>query len=178
MGSNDGTITDNGTSHFVTGTLANIRDGDLTTRVDNYQVNQPANVNGFVGISWAAARPEAIKSLTLSMAHFVDGGWFGNRESPRSGFPLTPEMLVPPVVQVSANLTTWTTVPSTSNYLSAFSVDSPSRRMARRRPAPSPSACLKNKAACAASALSGRPGAGAMAMASSGSSNWRWKRTP
>ncbi len=120
MGSNDATITDTGSSHFATGTLANIRDGNLTTRVDNYQTNQPNNVNGYVGVSWAAARAEAISSLTLTMAHFVDGGWFGNRESPKSGFPLTPIMLTPPVVQVSTNLTTWTTVPSTNNYLSAY----------------------------------------------------------
>ncbi len=120
MGSNDATLNDAGSSHFANGTLANIRDSNLTTRVDNFQVNQPANVNGFVGVSWTTARPEAVKTLTLMMAHFREGGWFGNRECPRSGFPLTAEMLVPPVVQVSTNLTTWTTVPSTSNYVSAF----------------------------------------------------------
>ena len=93
MGSNDATITDAGSAHAQAGTVANIRDGNLTTRVDNYQTSQPNNVNGFVGISWAAARTDVVKSLTLTMACFVDGGWFGNRECPRSGYPLTADML-------------------------------------------------------------------------------------
>ena len=120
MGSNDATINDAGTSHAQAGTVANIRDGNLATRVDNFQASQPANVNGYVGISWATARTDVVKSLTLTMACFVDGGWFGNRESPRSGYPLTATMLVPPVVQVATTSGTWTTVPSTSDYLTAF----------------------------------------------------------
>lgn len=120
MGSNDTTITDTGSSHFQSGTLANIRDGILTTRVDNYQTGQAANVNGYVGISWATARTDLVKGITLTLATFVDGGWFGNRECPLRSRPLQPDMLVPPVVQVSTNLTTWTTVPSVTDYAAAF----------------------------------------------------------
>jgi len=120
LGSNDATLNDTGTSHANAGTVANIRDGNFTTRVDNYQANQAANVNGYVGISWAAARTDVVKSLTLTMACFVDGGWFGNQECPQRSRPLTPDMLVAPVVQVSTNLTAWTTVPAAVNYVSAF----------------------------------------------------------
>jgi formylglycine-generating enzyme len=116
MGSNDATITDIGFGHANAGVVANIRDGDLTTRVDNFQANQAARIYGYVGISWAAARTDLIKGITLTMATFPDGGWFGNRECPRPGFPLTPPMLEVPVVQVSADLVTWTAVPATMNY--------------------------------------------------------------
>ncbi len=116
MGSNDTTISDTGFAHFNAGVLASIRDGNLTTRVDNFQSGQAARVNGYVGIFWPTARTEVIKSLSLTMATFQDGGWFGAQDSPLSGQALTAAMLVAPVVQVSADLVTWTAVPATMNY--------------------------------------------------------------
>jgi formylglycine-generating enzyme required for sulfatase activity len=116
LGSNDSTIADAGFSHVNAGVLANIRDGNLTTRVDSYQTGQAARVYGLVGIFWPSARTEVVKSLSLTMATFQDGGWFGIQDSPLSGQALTAGMLVAPVVQVSVDLLTWTTVPATMNY--------------------------------------------------------------
>jgi formylglycine-generating enzyme len=117
MGSNNTTIGDNGTPNGDV--PARINDGSFATFANNSSVSA-TNIYGFVGISWPSARTELVKSLTVTMATRADGGWFGNLECPLAGHPLTPPMLVAPIVQVSTDLFNWTAVPATTNYIAAF----------------------------------------------------------
>ena len=125
LGINDAIDTDRGTSLFQGGNLSAITDGDPLTRVDDWS-GDPARDGGqgvsFVGIVWPGARYEPIQTLTLDLALFSDGGWFGtNGVSPAAGGPLTAEQLIAPTVQVSTNGGgTWQTVPSTTDYLTVL----------------------------------------------------------
>jgi hypothetical protein len=112
-----------GTPLFHAGAAFAINDGDLTTHVDNYSGGSD-NGEGvsFVGIIWPSIRYEQIQTLTLTLATFVDGGWFGpNNSGPGPGGALTLADLTEPTVQVSTNGgTSWTTVLATSDYLTAL----------------------------------------------------------
>src|SRR5690349_8027699 len=103
-----------GTLLFHVGTAADINDGDTTTHVDNWSggSDQGQGVS-FVGIVWPGLRSEQITGLTLTMATFVDGGWFGtNGVGPGAGGTLTSTDLIEPTVQVSTNSgASWVTVP-------------------------------------------------------------------
>lgn len=108
------------TPHFQAGVLANINDDDNTTRVDTWNGTQPGTVS-FVGIVWDepldAGRP--VGRLELTLATFLDGGWFGvNGVGPGAGNALTEAMLVDPRVEISRDHgATWTVVPHTSDYI-------------------------------------------------------------
>ena len=95
-----------GTLYFHVGSAASINDGDLTTHVDTWSGGaRGTNGVGFVGIVWPTTRWELIGSLTVTLAAFVDGGWFGpNGKGPGAGGVLTSSYLVAPVVQVCTNL--------------------------------------------------------------------------
>ena len=71
---------------------------------------------------WPATRFDRIQSLTLTLATFTDGGWFGiSGSGPGAGGVLSGLDLAEPTVQVSTNGgTTWTSVPHTSDYLTAL----------------------------------------------------------
>lgn len=123
LGLNDAIDADAGTPYFQAGVLSNIKDGDTFTRVDNWAGNlhndKPVS---YVGIVWPAKRYEQIFSLTLTLATFFDGGWFGTPNlCPPAGGPLTTAHLVEPTIQVSTDGgVTWTTVPHSSDYLSVM----------------------------------------------------------
>ena len=73
---------------------------------------------GVTGITVPAG--EAVGSVSMSMALFQDGGWFGvNGATPGAGNALAPGIhLVQPAVQTTTDGgTTWATVGVTSNYL-------------------------------------------------------------
>src|ERR1043165_8384991 len=112
-----------GTPLFHAGTAANINDGDLTTHVDDFSggADQGQGVT-FVGILWPNLRWEQISNLTLTMATFVDGGWFGpNGRGPGPGGLLNSNYLIEPTVQISTNGgSSWITVPHTSDYLTGL----------------------------------------------------------
>jgi hypothetical protein len=112
-----------GTSLFHGGVAHNINDNNLTTSVDDYSGGTDGGQGvSFVGIIWPAPRPEQITSLTLSLATFFDGGWFGpNGTGPGGSGALDGSYLIEPSVQVSTNGgTSWTTVAKTSDYLTAL----------------------------------------------------------
>ncbi|HYG34614.1 MAG TPA: binary toxin-like calcium binding domain-containing protein, partial [Clostridia bacterium] len=113
-----------GLERLNAGLASHINDGDLFTRVDNWfggggAANGPVS---YVGILWPTTRYEAITNLTLTLAAFVDGGWFGAPGSgPGAGGALTAADVVLPTVQVSTDGgTTWTTVEFTSDYLTVM----------------------------------------------------------
>ncbi len=95
-----------GTLYFHVGSAVDINDGDLTTHVDNWSGGvRGTNGVSFVGIVWPTVRWESVSSVTVTMAAFVDGGWFGpNGQGPGAGGALTSDYLIPPVVQVCTNL--------------------------------------------------------------------------
>jgi hypothetical protein len=108
---------------YQAGTLVNINDNDLSTRVDNWSGgNDLGQGVSFVGVSWPTLRYESISILTLTLATFSDGGWFGpNGTGPGAGGTLTPAYLTAPTVQVSTNGgTNWSTVAFSSDYLTAL----------------------------------------------------------
>jgi hypothetical protein len=112
-----------GTLLFHAGVPHNINDENLATVVDDFSGGSDGDQGAsFVGIVWASARPEQFTGLTLSLATFFDGGWFGpNNSGPGGGGTLNSSYLLTPAVQASTNGgTTWTTVPATSDYLTAL----------------------------------------------------------
>ncbi len=125
MGVNDAIDGDNGTVRLHAGVAASINDGDPSTRIDNW-FGDSGTDNGqnysYVGVVWPAPRPGVITGLKLTLATFVDGGWFGTSETgPGAGGLLTGDDLIEPTIQVSMdNGTNWTTVVSTSDYLTAL----------------------------------------------------------
>ncbi len=121
LGVNDAIDADPGTSRFGAGVLANINDGNLNTRVDNWYGDN-AEVYSYVGVLWLRTRYDQIQSLSLTLATFTDGGWFGvSGFSPEPGTALLSFDLVEPVVQVTTDGgSTWTTVAHHSNYLTVM----------------------------------------------------------
>lgn len=113
-----------GTPRANAGTTANINDNDPSTRVDNWWGDGGTN-NGpvsYVGVVWPALRYEKITGVTLTMAAFTDGGWFGvSSYGPSSGGTLVATNLVQPTLQVSTNGgVNWTTADVSSDYLTAL----------------------------------------------------------
>lgn len=112
-----------GTEYYHAGQARDIIDGNPDTHVDNWSNGDDQGQGvSFVGVRWPTMRYEQITGLTLTIAAFWDGGWFGpNGASPGAGEALTPDHLAEPAVQVSTNGgSSWVTVPSTSDYLTAL----------------------------------------------------------
>ncbi len=112
-----------GTLYFHVGTAANINDGDPTTHVDNWTAgaDQGQSVS-FVGIVWPSLRYDKITDLTLTLATFLDGGWFGvSGYGPGAGRALAATNLIEPTIQVSTNGgLSWTKIAATSDYISTL----------------------------------------------------------
>jgi hypothetical protein len=123
MGFNSGINTNLGTLLFHGGVPHNINDENLSTSVDDFSGGSDAGQGiSFVGIVWPGLRTEQFTSLTLSLATFFDGGWFGpNNSGPGGSGTLNGSYLITPTIQVSTNRgTNWTSVSSTSDYLTAL----------------------------------------------------------
>ena len=82
--------------------------------------------SAYVGVVWPSPRTDGIQTVTLSMATFRDGGWFGiNGENPGDSGELVLDTDISeetaPVIQVSNDGgTSWSEVPSTSDYLTVM----------------------------------------------------------
>jgi hypothetical protein len=109
---------------YHVGTAQNINDGNQTSRVDTWNGDDPATVSytaSFVGIRWDAPITNAVASLKLTLATFLDGGWFGrNNVGPGGGGALTAAHLTEPRVEITLDGTAWSVVPHTSDYISAL----------------------------------------------------------
>lgn len=108
---------------YQAGALGNLNDNDPNTRVDNWSdgADQGQGVS-YAGVVWPVLRYEEIKTVTLTLALFLDGGWFGpNGMTPGAGNPLTLAHLTEPIIQASTNGgASWFTVTMTSDYLTAL----------------------------------------------------------
>jgi len=114
------TETNLGTLLFHGGVAGNINDNNLNTSVDNYSGGSDGGQGvSFVGVLWPSLRTEQITNLTLHVATFFDGGWFGpNATGPGASGALDATYLIEPEVQVSTNHgTTWRRIPRTTDYL-------------------------------------------------------------
>ncbi len=126
MGVNDAIDSDAGTLHYNAGVAANINDDNVGTRVDDWFGNAPTDMgqsNSFVGILWPSKRYDPISGLTLTLATFADGGWFGTSGfGPGPGGILDATNLIAPTIQVTTDGgVTWSTIDSDSDYV--FSVE-------------------------------------------------------
>ncbi len=113
-----------GTPYAHAGLSSYLNDG-LTLSVDTWNGDQTHNGTAhasYAGIIWGAPRTDLVNSITLNSSSFFDGGWFGsNGIDPGASGTLNSTYLIAPVVQITLDGgTTWTTVPSTSNYLAAM----------------------------------------------------------
>ncbi len=109
-----------GTPYAHAGLATFVNDGG-TGSVDTWNGDQATNLTAhvsYVGITFATPRTDFVGSLTLGSASFFDGGWFGpNNNGPGASQPLNATFIITPVVQVTIDGgTTWSTIPSTSNY--------------------------------------------------------------
>lgn len=143
LGVNNAVDGDAGSPRLHIGVAAHINDGNLSTRIDTWFGDggtDQGQAYSFVGILWPAPLPSYAKSLTLTLATFVDGGWFGTSGTgPGAGGALA-GYLVEPTVQVSMNGgATWTTVNHTSDYLTALEAHT-----VGGGPNPNPSAATAN----------------------------------
>jgi hypothetical protein len=106
----------NATENDHAGSNTAVNDNNLSTHVDDY----PQTTNDTVGVNFASPVSN-VNGLGLTMAMFVDGGWYGpSNTTPGAGNALTAADLTAPVVQVTTDGTNWTTIPSTSNYVSVM----------------------------------------------------------
>jgi hypothetical protein len=113
-----------GVVFYQAGSLAAVNDNNLESHVDNWSGgNDQGQGVSFVGVTWNSLRFEQVETVTVVLAAFGDGGWFGpNGSGPIPGGMLTPDHLTVPTVQVSTNGgTTWQTVPTTSDYVTMLS---------------------------------------------------------
>jgi hypothetical protein len=105
---------------FHSGVSTNINDGILTTRVDTWN-GAIVDTVSFVGITWSQPLISPVVTLELTLATFVDGGWFGvNGTGPGAGGALTPSFLVEPEIQITLDGAVWTPVAHTSDYLTVL----------------------------------------------------------
>jgi hypothetical protein len=89
--------------------------------VDTYN-GASADKVSFVGIKWDHEITNQIVNLQMTLATFLDGGWFGvNGKGPSSGGAMTTNFLVEPDVEVTTEGgSTWTVVPHTSDYFAVL----------------------------------------------------------
>ena len=120
IGVNDAMDGDAGTPRANAGSAANIRDGDLSTRVDNW-FGGNTDIYSYIGVVWPTLRYDEINTITLTLATFGDGGWFGvSGVGPGAGNALFGADLIEPSVQITTDGgVTWTDLPfgtATSDY--------------------------------------------------------------
>jgi hypothetical protein len=113
-----------GTPYAHAGLSSYVND-TLTLPVDTWNGDQATNGTAhasYAGIIWSSPRTDFVGSLTLQTASFFDGGWFGpNISEPGASGTLNSSYLIAPVVQITLDGgATWSTVPSTSNYVTAM----------------------------------------------------------
>jgi hypothetical protein len=104
---------------YNAGTAANINDGNLNTRVDNYGRVEPVS---FVGILWDEPMTNNVIDLQLTHTLFSNGGWFGvGGTDPGAGGLLTDQHLVEPRVEITTDGgQTWTVPFYTSDYFAVL----------------------------------------------------------
>lgn len=98
-----------------------LNDGNLATRDTTFD-GEGGDPVSYVGVLWTEKEKKEVVSVTLSIACFLDGGWFGPAGmGPGAGGVLSsPQYLSEPEVQVTTDGLNWTTAPHTSDYLTVF----------------------------------------------------------
>jgi hypothetical protein len=109
-----------GTLYEHVGAMANVADGDVTTKSDTWGGAVTAVPYDFVGVTWGTPQGN-LSTIKLTMATFVDGGWFGTPLDafPPAGKALTPDDLLEPRVQFTVDGgVNWFDLPGvTSDYV-------------------------------------------------------------
>lgn len=117
----NGVLTDGSSERLTDGNTEGIT---LETIVDTWH-NGTADTHSYAGVIWDLSSPpsEPVNSIALTLATFVDGGWFGiNGTTPAGNSPLELNTHISsdslPEVQVTRDEgDSWNTVPSTTDYL-------------------------------------------------------------
>jgi hypothetical protein len=103
------------------GFAGNVNDLNFNSSVDTFNGGGTERFS-FAGVLFTPPRTDTVTGLTLHVAAFFDGGWFGpNFSGPGASGQLTPAYLTEPTVQVTFDSGgTWVNVPASSNYVSAL----------------------------------------------------------
>lgn len=120
-GTNDAIDGDNGKPYGNAGYLPNVNDGNSSSRVDTYD-GAGADPESFAALIWPTGRPVTVSSLSLTLASFTDGGWFGppGTDPGAGGTLVDPTFLTAPTVQVMNAAGVWTNAAATSDYLTVM----------------------------------------------------------
>ncbi len=126
IGLNDAIDDDDGRLYPHAGLARHVNDQDPNTRTDTWdgtpmEGEEPDLIN-YVGLRWPSGRPTGVEKLTLTLATFSTGGWFGTPGlDPGAGGVLSAATyLTEPAIQVTTDGETWATVAHTSDYLTVF----------------------------------------------------------
>lgn len=122
FGVSTGVSPDPGTEYVHAGVATNVNDENLGSSVDTFNNPGPVGDSSYVGVVFPELRTDQIVSLTLDIAAFFDGGWFGpNGTGPGATGTLNSSHLSEPTLQISTDGgSTWLNTPHTSNYLTAL----------------------------------------------------------
>lgn len=95
-----------------------LNDGNKSAITDTWFSNTSTD-HSYIGVTWSSPRTDQVTSVTVDLASFLDGGWFGkNGASPGAGNPLDVSLHhEEPTMQVTTDGgSTWANVSTTSNY--------------------------------------------------------------
>jgi len=111
-----------GTPYEHAGVAGNVNDANPATVVDTWN-DAGAQTHSYVGVLFPAPRTDTVRAVTLNMAAFFDGGWFGpNGQGPGASGTLTAAHLAAPTVQVTSDGgAIWETVANTNDYVARLS---------------------------------------------------------
>lgn len=96
-----------GTEYSHVGAVSNVNDGDPTTRSDTWGGRMSDVPFDFVGVVWPEPITENITSVQLTMATFVDGGWFGSGRAGAGRALMTPDLSPQPRLQATVDGESW-----------------------------------------------------------------------
>ncbi len=110
-----------GTPAWQAGFPENVTDGNIYSRVDNWNGATVAPFS-FIGAQWPTNGNVNVGSLRVIFATFDNGGWFGPQNvGPGANGLITAAHLEMPTVQITRDGgTTWSAVPHTSDYLTVL----------------------------------------------------------
>ena len=95
--------------------LKPINDGLIETVTDTWRPNDNGNKLSYVGLTFTYPLTQNIRKVTINLATYFDGGWFGTG-NPGEGEALELHNLDTPKLQITKDGKRWFTIPAKTNY--------------------------------------------------------------